>query len=320
MNRVLIVAQHESGQLSAATGKTVACAASIPDARITVCVFASSGRGVAEQAAQLEGVSDVLLIEDSAHEHPLAALIAPQLAEIANLGDGYTHILGPSTTFGRDLMPRVAAILRTVQISEIMAVESATRFRRPIYAGNAIATVEIECVPIVATVRIASFRAVAAANSPATITVHQSTADLPGHTRFISNDTGAAKKVDLQSAQCVVSGGRGVGSVDGFRQIEELAELIGAAVGASRAAVDAGFVPNDLQVGQTGKIIAPDLYIAVGISGAIQHLTGIRDAGTIVAINHDSQAPIFEVADIGLVGDLFTVLPELIETLHKQPS
>jgi electron transfer flavoprotein alpha subunit len=314
MSKVLIVAQHEAGRLSAATAKTLACAVSIPDAVTSVCVFASDGHSVAEQAAQLAGVSEVLLIDNPAHGHPLAALIAPQLAEIAQ---GFSHVLGPSTTFGRDLMPRVAALLRTAQISEIMAVESATRFRRPVYAGNAIATVEVACAPIVATVRIASFQAVSAGQTPAPVTTHESATDLPTHTRFVSQDSESAKRVDLQSARRVVSGGRGVGSAAGFQHIEALADTLGAAIGASRAAVDAGYVANDLQVGQTGKIIAPELYIAAGISGAIQHLTGIRDAGTIVAINQDSEAPIFEVADIGLVGDLFAVLPELTEKIRK---
>ena len=308
MNNVLLVAEHDGRAVSPATARTLRCAATIPEAEITVVVFAAEGRALAEQAAALEGVAHVLLVDLAAHAQPLAALIAPQLVELAA---GHTHVLAPATTFGKDLLPRVAALLGTSQVSDVMAVETAMRFRRPIYAGNAIATVEVTALPVVATVRIASFQAVGAGQSPAPIETVRPSAPLPTHTRFVSRHVAAGDRPDLQSARRVVSGGRGLGSAESFRRIEALAAALGAAVGASRAAVDSGFAPNELQVGQTGKIIAPDLYIAIGISGAIQHLTGIKDARTIVAINKDPEAPIFEVADIGLVGDLFAILPEL---------
>jgi electron transfer flavoprotein alpha subunit len=308
VTNVLVVAEHDGRTVLSSTARTLRCASMIPNAEIAVAVFASGGAAVAEEVAALEGVRRVLLVDEVVHAHPLAALIAPQLAELAA---GHTHVLGPATTFGKDLLPRVAALLGTAQVSDVMAVETAARFRRPIYAGNAVATVEVNASPIVATVRIASFQAVAAGSTRAPIEQPKPDAALPTHTRFISQAVATGDRPDLQSARRVVSGGRGLASAENFRRIEELAALLGAAVGASRAAVDSGFAPNELQVGQTGKIIAPDLYIAVGISGAIQHLTGIKDARTIVAINKDAEAPIFEVADIGLVGDLFTILPEL---------
>jgi electron transfer flavoprotein alpha subunit len=312
VSSVLVVAEHDARGVSPATARTLRCAAAIPDARITVVVFAADGTAIAEQVAALDGVSRVLLVNEPAHAEPLAALIAPQLEELAA---GYTHVLGPATTFGKDLLPRVAALLGVAQVSDVMAVETPTCFRRPIYAGNAVATVEVTALPVVATVRIASFQAVGAGPARAPVEAVRPTAELPTHTRFVSRSVAAGDRPDLQSARRVVSGGRGLGSAENFRRVEELALALGAAVGASRAAVDSGFAPNELQVGQTGKIIAPDLYVAIGISGAIQHLTGIKDARTIVAINKDPAAPIFEVADIGLVGDLFAILPELTERL-----
>jgi electron transfer flavoprotein alpha subunit len=308
VTKILIVAEHDSRGLAPATARTLRCAASIPSAEICIAVFAADGAAVAAQVAALEGVSRVLQIDDAAHAHPLAATIAPQLVELAA---DYTHVFGPSTTFGRDLMPRVAALLGAVQVSDVMAAETATRFRRPIYAGNAILTVEVTGPPIVATVRVASFQPVGAIASRAPVDTVRPTASLPTHTRFVSRSGVQDDRPDLQSARRVVSGGRAFASAENFQQLHHLADALGAAVAASRAAVDAGFAPNELQVGQTGKIIAPDLYVAIGISGAIQHLTGIKDAGTIVAINKDREAPIFEVADIGLVADLFAVLPEL---------
>ncbi|MEE6228154.1 electron transfer flavoprotein subunit alpha/FixB family protein [Stenotrophomonas maltophilia] len=236
------------------------------------------------------------------------SMLAPQIAQLAK---GYSHVFGPSTTFGKDLMPCVAALLGVNQVSDLMAVEGSHTFKRPIYAGNAIITVEAPADQIVvATVRAASWPEGAQGGSAA-IEAASVDAVLPTHTRFIGLAAGASDRPDLQSAKRVVSGGRGVGSEENFKVIFQLADKLGAAVGASRAAVDAGYVPSDLQVGQTGKIIAPELYVAVGISGAIQHLTGIKDAGTIVAINKDADSPIFEIADIGLVGDLFAILPEL---------
>jgi electron transfer flavoprotein alpha subunit len=308
MPRVLVVAEHGHGMLSQATARSVSCALQVPEAVISIAVFAADGAAVAAQAARLQGVQRVLRIDDARHAQPLAALIAPQLAEIAA---GHSHLFGPSSTFGRDLMPRVAALLDAPQISDIAAVESANRFRRPVYAGNAIQTVEVDAPLIVATVRVASFQPAATGAAAAPIESLAPRAELPSHTRFVSLAGAQNDRPELQSAARVVSGGRAFASAENFRKLYRLADLLGAAVGASRAAVDAGFAPNELQVGQTGKIIAPDLYMAFGISGAIQHLTGIKDARTIVAVNKDSEAPIFEVADLGLVGDVFAVLAEL---------
>ncbi|HVW67845.1 MAG TPA: electron transfer flavoprotein subunit alpha/FixB family protein [Steroidobacteraceae bacterium] len=308
MSKVLIVAEHDGSKLNPATAKCVACARGISGAEITVAVFAADAAAVAAQAAQLTGVTKVVTVENPANAHALSSVIAPQVAALAG---AYTHVFGPSTTFGKDLIPRVAALLDTAQISDIMAVESATRFRRPIYAGNAILTVEVDGgAKVVGTVRAASFEGVPTGGSAA-IEKASVSAELPTHTRFISVSAAKSDRPDLQTAAKVVSGGRALGSADSFKILYSLADKIGAAVGASRAAVDAGYAPNELQVGQTGKIIAPELYIAIGISGAIQHLTGIKDARTIVAINKDSEAPIFEVADYGLVGDLFQIVPEL---------
>ncbi|HUQ10264.1 MAG TPA: electron transfer flavoprotein subunit alpha/FixB family protein [Steroidobacteraceae bacterium] len=308
MTQVLVVAEHANGKLNPATAKCVKAAGSLGAAEIVVAVFAAPGSPVPALAAQISGVARVLDVASAANEHALAAMLAPQVAEIAA---PFSHVLGPSTTFGKDLMPRVAALLDAPQVSDIMAIESATRFKRPIYAGNAITTVEVAAgVKIVATVRIASFEAAASGGS-AQIESVSPRAALPSHTRFVGLAAAGGDRPDLQSASKVISGGRALASSDAFKLIYSLADKIGAAVGASRAAVDAGYVASDMQVGQTGKIIAPELYIAIGISGAIQHLTGIKDARTIVAINKDAEAPIFEVADIGLVGDLFTIVPEL---------
>jgi electron transfer flavoprotein alpha subunit len=306
--KVLIVAEHDGTKLNPSTAKSVTCARGIQGAEIIVAVFAAKPDAVAAQAAQLAGVTRVLTIENAANEHALAAVLAPQVVAVAK---DCTHVLAASTTFGKDLMPRVAALLGTAQISDIMAVESANRFRRPIYAGNAIVTVETDpAARIVGTVRSASFEAAPTGGSApiekATVNV-----ELPTHTRFVSVSAAKNDRPDLQTASRVISGGRALGSADSFKILYSLADKLGAAVGASRAAVDAGYAPNELQVGQTGKIIAPELYMAIGISGAIQHLTGIKDARTIVAINKDSEAPIFEVADIGLVGDLFQIVPEI---------
>ena len=267
---------------------------------------------VAAEAAALAGVSKVIVVENPANKEPLAAILAPQIAKLAA---GYTHVFGPSTTFGKDVMPRVAALLGVSQVSDIMAVEGSHTFKRPIYAGNAILTVEAPAgATVVATVRVASFEAAGAGGSAAVEKVDPGVA-LPSHTRFVSRSGATTGRPDLQSAAKVVSGGRALGSAENFKLIYSLADKLGAAVGASRAAVDAGYVPNDLQVGQTGKIIAPQVYFAIGISGAIQHMTGIKDARTIVAINKDGEAPIFESADVGLVGDLFTIVPELEKAL-----
>jgi electron transfer flavoprotein alpha subunit len=312
MTKILIVAEHAGGKLNAATAKCVTCATAIPGAEIDIAVFAADAGEVASQAAALAGVKKVLKVENAANAEPIAAVLAPQVAAVAA---NYTHVFGPSTTFGKDLMPRVAALLGVGQLSDIMAVESAYKFRRPVYAGNAIITVEApQDKKLVATVRAASFQAAGTGGSAAIESASVS-AELPTHTRFVSRSAPTTGRPDLQTASRVVSGGRALGSADKFQIIFSLADKLKAGVGASRAAVDSGYAANELQVGQTGKIISPELYVAVGISGAIQHLTGIKDARTIVAINKDAEAPIFEVADIGLVGDLFTVLPELEKAL-----
>ncbi len=312
MAKILVIAEHDGTTLNPSVAKTVACAVEIDAADIDVVVVAESATSIAAEAAQLESISRVLTVENPANKDALAAIIAPQVAALAST---YSHIFGPSTTFGKDLMPRVAALIGVNQISDIMSVDGSHTFKRPIYAGNAVVTVEAPSDhTVVATVRIASYKAVSANNS-ASIENADVSAELPTGTRFIALQAGKSDRPDLQTAARVVSGGRALGSSENFDLIYKLADKMGAGVGASRAAVDAGYVPNEMQVGQTGKIIAPDLYVAIGISGAIQHLTGIKDAGTIVAINKDQEAPIFEVADVGLVGDLFQIIPELTAAL-----
>jgi electron transfer flavoprotein alpha subunit len=308
MHKVLIVGEHDGQALNPSTAKCVTCAASIPDADITIALLGEDTSKVAAQAAALGSVKTVVRVDRPENAHPLAAVFAPQVAALAA---DYTHILGPSTSFGKDLMPRVAALLGVAQVSDLMAVEAAYRFRRPIYAGNAIVTVEADAArKLIATVRVASFQAAQSGGNAATESKTVAVT-LPTHTRYVGAKSGSTDRPDLQTAARVVSGGRALGSAENFKLLFSLADKIGAAVGASRAAVDAGYAPNEMQVGQTGKIISPEMYIAIGISGAIQHLTGIKDARTIVAINKDGEAPIFEVADIGLVGDLFQIVPEL---------
>jgi electron transfer flavoprotein alpha subunit len=308
MSKILIIGEHDGKALNPATAKCVTCAKSIPDADITIALLGADTAAVAAQAAALAGVKAVVRVDRAENEHPLAATFAPQIVALAQ---DYSHLFGPSTSFGKDLMPRVAALLGVPQISDLMAVEGAHRFRRPIYAGNAIVTVDADPTrKLVATVRVASFQAAGTGGS-ASIDSKTLNASLPTHTRYVGAKSGSTDRPDLQTAKKVVSGGRALGSAENFKLLFSFADKIGAAVGASRAAVDAGYAPNEMQVGQTGKIIAPDMYIAIGISGAIQHLTGIKDARTIVAINKDSEAPIFEVADVGLVGDLFQIVPEL---------
>ncbi|MBC6942311.1 MAG: electron transfer flavoprotein subunit alpha/FixB family protein [Xanthomonadales bacterium] len=313
MSKILIVAEHHDGTLNASTARCVSCARQIGAQSIDVLVLAADAAGVAVQAAQIEGVGQVLTLSRTENAHALAAVQAPQIAAVAR--NGYSHLLAPSTTWGKDVLPRVAALLGVAQVSDICAVDSAYAFKRPIYAGNAIVSVSAPTDQLlVGTVRTASYPA-AGGGGAATVQALELDVALPSHTRFVELHAGKSDRPDLQSAAKVVSGGRALGSADNFKIIYALADRLGAAVGASRAAVDAGYVPSDLQVGQTGKIIAPELYIAVGISGAIQHLTGIKDAGTIVAINKDGEAPIFEIADIGLVGDLFQLVPELTAAL-----
>jgi len=312
MSKILVVAEHDGSVLNPSVAKAVACAASIDSAEIDIVVLASDAAAVAQEAAELEHVSRVLTIERPENSYAISAVLAPQVVAISG---NYTHVLGPSSTYGKDLMPQIAALLGVNQVSDIMSVIDSHTFKRPVYAGSGLVTVEAPADSIlIGTVRIASYGSVAGGNSASIESVDVSV-DLPAHTRFIELTSGASDRPDLQTSAKVVSGGRALASEENFELIYKLADKMGAAVGASRAAVDAGYVPNEVQVGQTGKIIAPDLYIAIGISGAIQHLTGIKDAGTIVAINKDEEAPIFEVADIGLVADLFSAVPELTEAL-----
>jgi electron transfer flavoprotein alpha subunit len=308
MSKILVIAEHLDGKLNGATARAVSAAVATKPESIDVIVLSDAPDAVAAEAARIDGVSKVLTVARAENAHALAAIFAPQIAKAAA---GYSHVFAPSTTFGKDLAPRVAALLGVSQVSDVMSVEGAHSFKRPIYAGNAIVTVEVDTAStVVATIRTASWPA-AASNGNAPVEALTVDATLPSHTRFVNLQQGKSDRPDLQGAAKVVSGGRGVGSKENFEIIYKFADKIGAGVGASRAAVDAGYCPNEMQVGQTGKIIAPELYMAIGISGAIQHLTGIKDAGTIVAINKDGEAPIFEIADIGLVGDLFKILPEL---------
>lgn len=311
MSKILIVAEHLNGKLNSATARCVTAASKI-GGDIHIVVLAADSVGVAAEAAQIAGVAKVLTVARAENAQPIAHVLAPQIAEIAA---GYSHVLVPSTTFGKDLAPCVAALLGVAQVSDLMAVDGPHAFKRPIYAGNAIISVTAPADrTVVATIRTASWPATGHGGSAA-IDAVSTNATLPTHTRYKGLASGKSDRPDLQSASKVVSGGRALGSAEAFSIIYSLADKMGAGVGASRAAVDAGYVPNDMQVGQTGKIIAPELYLAIGISGAIQHLTGIKDAGTIVAINKDGDAPIFEIADIGLVGDLFTLVPELEKAL-----
>ncbi|WP_168525753.1 FAD-binding protein, partial [Acinetobacter sp. A3] len=279
---------------------------------ITVLVAGSGAQAVADQAAKVAGVSKVLLADDAAYANQLAENVAKLVAE---LGKGYSHILAASTTTGKNILPRAAALLDVSMITDIVAVDSAKTFKRPIYAGNAIATVESSEAIVVGTVRGTAFDPVAAEGGSAAVEAAASQGDA-GISKFVSEEIVKSERPELTAARIVVSGGRGVGSGENYHKVlDPLADKLGAAQGASRAAVDAGFVPNDMQVGQTGKIVAPDLYIAVGISGAIQHLAGMKDSKVIVAINKDEEAPINAVADYWLVGDLNTVVPELVSKI-----
>lgn len=307
MSQILIIAEHDGQSLNPSTAKCVSCAAAI-GGDIDILVLGQDAGAVAAAAAKLDGARRVLLTEAEHLAAPLAANFAPEA--VAAAAD-YSHVLAPSTTFGKDLLPRVAALLGVNQVSDVMEVDGPRAFKRPIYAGNAIVEVSVpEGGKVVATVRPASWpEAGAGGDAPVASRAAQSAP--AAHTRYVALEAGDGERPDLQSARVVLSGGRALGSAENFDLLYRLADKLGAGVGASRAAVDAGYVPNDMQVGQTGKIIAPELYMAFGISGAIQHVTGIKDAGTIVAVNRDADAPIFEIADIGLVGDLFQVLPEL---------
>lgn len=308
---ILVIAEHDNKALNAATLNVVAAAQKI-GGDITVLVAGSGAQAVADQAAKVAGVSKVLLADDAAYANQLAENVAKLVAE---LGKGYTHILAASTTTGKNILPRAAALLDVSMITDIIAVEGPKTFKRPIYAGNAIATVESGESVVVATVRGTAFDAVASDGGAASVEAAVSTGDA-GLSKFISEEIVKSERPELTAARIVVSGGRGMGSGENYHKIlDPLADKLGAAQGASRAAVDAGFVPNDMQVGQTGKIVAPELYIAVGISGAIQHLAGMKESKVIVAINKDEEAPINAVADYWLVGDLNTVVPELVSKI-----
>jgi electron transfer flavoprotein alpha subunit len=302
---VLVYAEHDNAALKAATLNAVAAAKQLGD--VTVLVAGSGCRAVAEAAAKIDGVAKVLIADDAAYANEIAENAAPLIAKLA---DGFDHILAAATTSGKNVMPRVAALLDVQQISDISAVEGPDTFIRPIYAGNALATVKTSDAKKVLTVRATGFDAANAEGGSAAIedVAGEGASDLA---TFAGQELTKSERPELTSAKVIISGGRGMQSGDNFHLLEEVADILGAAVGASRAAVDAGFVPNDYQVGQTGKVVAPELYIAVGISGAIQHLAGMKDSKVIVAINKDEEAPIFQVADYGLVADLFTAVPEL---------
>ncbi len=308
---ILVIAEHDNKALNGATLNVVAAAQKI-GGDITVLVAGSGAQAVAEQAAKVAGVSKVLLADDAAYANQLAENVAKLVAE---LGKGYTHILAASTTTGKNVLPRAAALLDVSMITDVIAVDGAKTFKRPIYAGNAIATVESGEAIVVATIRGTAFDPVATEGGAASVEAATSQGDA-GISKFINEEIVKSERPELTAARIVVSGGRGVGSGENYHAVlDPLADKLGAAQGASRAAVDAGFVPNDMQVGQTGKIVAPDLYIAVGISGAIQHLAGMKESKVIVAINKDEEAPINSVADYWLVGDLNTVVPELVSKI-----
>ncbi|WP_422411997.1 MULTISPECIES: electron transfer flavoprotein subunit alpha/FixB family protein [unclassified Endozoicomonas] len=303
---ILVVAEHDNAALGAATLNTVAAARQIGD-DVHVLVAGSGCGSVAEAASAVEGVNKVMVVDNAAYEHQLAENVSLLVAE---LGKGYSHILSAASTGGKNYMPRVAALLDVDQISDIIRVDNADTFARPIYAGNAIATVQSGAPVKVITVRGTGFDPVAATGGSAAVEQLDIAHDA-GISSFVSEEMAKSDRPELGGAKIVVSGGRGMGNGENFEILYKLADKLGAAVGASRAAVDAGFVPNDMQVGQTGKIVAPNLYVAVGISGAIQHLAGMKDSKVIVAINKDEEAPIFQVADYGLVADLFEAVPEL---------
>ncbi len=306
---VLIVADHDNASLNDVTSKTVAAAKAI-GGDIHVLVAGKDAGPAAEAAARLDGVTKVLHVEGDAYAHGLAE---PLAALVVSLADGYEHILFPSASTGKNAAPRVAALLDVMVISDVTGIRGADEFERPIYAGNAIQVVKSTDPKKVITVRGASFDA-AGEQAPAPIETAPAAAD-PGVSEWVEDKLAASDRPELTSAKIVISGGRGMGSAENFAIIERVADKLGAAVGASRAAVDSGYAPNDWQVGQTGKVVAPDLYIAVGISGAIQHLAGMKDSKVIVAINKDEEAPIFQVADYGLVADLFEAVPELEKQL-----
>ena len=309
---ILVIAEHDNKSLKVATLNTVAAAQKI-GGEIHVLVAGSGSSAAAEAASKVAGVARVL----HADAAPLGEFLAENVAAlVVGIAKNYSHVLAPATSNGKNVTPRVAALLDVQQISDIVAVESADTFVRPIYAGNALATVQSSDAIKVITVRTTGFDAVAASGGSAAVEALSGAAD-SGLSTFVGREVSKSERPELTAAKIIVSGGRGMGSGDNFKILEPLADHLGAAMGASRAAVDAGFVPNDWQVGQTGKIVAPELYIAIGISGAIQHLAGMKDSRVIVAVNKDEEAPIFSVADYGIVGDLFQIVPQLVEELKK---
>ena len=302
----LVIAEHDNASIKSATRNTITAAAEL-GAEITLLVVGTDCQAAANEAASIAGVAKVLVADSAVYAHQLPEAVAPLIAQVAS---NFTHILAPSTTTGKNLMPRVAALLDVAQISDIVTIKSTDTFVRPIYAGSALATVQSGDAIKVITVRTTAYAEASAEGGSASVdavdtVIEQSVAS------FVSEELSVSERPSLSAASIIISGGRGMQSGDNFVLLEKVADKLGAGIGASRAAVDAGFVPNDYQVGQTGKIVAPDLYIAVGISGAIQHLAGMKDSKVIVAINKDEEAPIFQVADYGLVADLFVALPEL---------
>ncbi|MEO8557939.1 MAG: FAD-binding protein [Rhodospirillales bacterium] len=310
---ILVVADHDNASLRGATLNTVTAASKL-GGDVHVLVAGQNCDGVAQAAAKIAGVAKVLVADDAAYGHALAEELAPL---IVGLAANYSHVLAPANSFGKNVLPRVAALLDVAQISDVIAIESPDTFVRPIYAGNALATVQSGDKVKVMTIRGTTFKPGDANSGSATVEKIAAAAK-SGLSDYVGSELSKSERPELAGAKIVVSGGRGLQSGENFKMLEKLADTLGAAIGASRAAVDAGFVPNDYQVGQTGKVVAPDLYIAIGISGAIQHLAGMKDSKVIVAINKDEEAPIFQVADYGLVGDLFKIVPELQAELDKR--
>ncbi|CAN5306022.1 FAD-binding protein [soil metagenome] len=309
---ILVIAEHNNQNLDNATRSTITAASQLED-DITVLVIGYQCQIVADTAATIKGVQKVLVVDAALYQHLLAENVAPLVVELAK---NYQYLLAPATSWGKNLLPRVAALLDVAMISEIVKIVAADTFVRPIYAGNALATIRTQEPIKILTVRTSAFAVATETQQPVTIERQEASCDA-GFSSFIRQELSQSERPELSSARVVISGGRGMQNGANFKLLEDLADTLNAAIGASRAAVDAGFVPNDYQVGQTGKIVAPDLYFAVGISGAIQHLAGMRESKVIVAINKDADAPIFQVADYGLVGDLFQIIPELTAALQS---
>ena len=319
MAKVLIIAEHRQGQLESATAQTVAAAATLRPSCIDVAILSNNGDALARHTASIAGVTHVVCLNQACHADPIAQIQGRHIAQLAR-NRGYTHLLCAATAYGKDLMPVIAALLGVNQVSDVIGIKSHYTFTRLIYAGNVMITVQAPSdEPVVATIRHIAWPS-PMMTGQASIETIQANNPVLTHTRVLSTTRRASNRQDLATARCVIAGGRGIGSSDGFQKLYQLAETLGAAVGASRAAVDAGYAPNELQIGQTGRTIAPDIYIAIAISGAIQHVCGIQDARTIIAINQDPQAPIFDIADIGLVGDWRQILPELKDLLSRTPA